>query len=134
MCVPFKEPKMVDVSDEFWGFVGEAMTDGCIDSLRETLFYAKVATALEHEQKLIMSYASLVDDSPEAIVFMSPQPDGTHFSPSGIFFDSVDCLFRGVRDILLYLDDPRAQCVHECLVMLLDAIEIENSLCNLKLN
>lgn len=124
---------MIDVSDDFWVFVGYSMANnGCTDSLRETLFYTKVKTSLEHGQKLVMSYVSILE-LPEDIIAYMPAPDGVVFAPGGVFFDDVDSLFRGVRDILAHWEDPRCQIVHECLEMLVQAIELENCMRGLEL-
>ncbi len=125
---------MVDVSSDFWEFVGIALETCDIDELRASTFYAKVKVAVENEQKLIMTYNHILEDyPPEVIASMSPPPVGVFFARPHVLFDDVDSLFKGMRDILLYWRDVRGDVVHDCLHMLIDTIEIENSIGDLEL-
>jgi hypothetical protein len=125
---------MVDVSEDFWFFVETALTNGEFDELYTTTFYIKVKTAMEHDEKLAVSYRFVIEEyPPEVIASMSPPPVGVFFARHCIIFDNVDSLFKGMRDILLYWRDPRGDAVHECLELLLNTIELQSSLENLEL-
>ncbi len=125
---------MVDVSSDFWEFVGIALEKCDIDELRMSIFYLKVKTAVENQQKLLISYSHIIEEyPPEVIASMSPPPVGVFFARDCVFFDDVDSLFKGMRDILLYWRDFRGDIVHECLQMLIDTIEIETTIGDLEL-